>query len=40
MRLLVDRLQFVSDGSGTVVHLEKTLSLRADSPLARVPARP
>jgi serine/threonine-protein kinase RsbW len=33
MRLLVDRLQFVSEGSGTVVHLRKSLRLRADSPL-------
>jgi serine/threonine-protein kinase RsbW len=36
MRLLVDRLQFVSEGSGTVVRLEKSLSLRDDSPLRRV----
>ena len=34
MRLLVDRLQFVSgEGSGTMVHLEKSLELRDDSPL-------
>jgi serine/threonine-protein kinase RsbW len=35
MRVLVDDLRFVSDGSsGTVVHLEKTLRLQSDSPLA------
>ena len=33
MRVLVDRLQFVSADSGTMVHLQKTLSLRDDSPL-------
>ena len=35
MRLLVDELQFVSVDSGTMVHLQKTLSLRDDSPLKR-----
>lgn len=36
MRVLVDDLRFVSDGSsGTVVQLEKSLRLRPDSPLAR-----
>jgi serine/threonine-protein kinase RsbW len=35
MRVLVDDLRFVTDGaSGTVVHLEKSLRLRSDSPLA------
>ncbi len=33
MRVLVDRLQFVSADSGTMVSLEKKLSLRDDSPL-------
>jgi serine/threonine-protein kinase RsbW len=34
MRELVDRLQFVSEeGAGTMVHLEKALVLRPDSPL-------
>jgi serine/threonine-protein kinase RsbW len=36
MRVLVDDLRFVSDGSsGTIVQLEKSLSLRSDSPLAQ-----
>jgi serine/threonine-protein kinase RsbW len=36
MRVLVDDLRFVSDGSsGTIVQLEKSLRLRSDSPLAR-----
>jgi serine/threonine-protein kinase RsbW len=36
MRELVDRLQFVSkEGAGTMVHLEKALVLRPDSPLHR-----
>ena len=33
MRLLVDRLHFVSEDSGTMVHLQKSLTLREDSPL-------
>jgi serine/threonine-protein kinase RsbW len=33
MRVLVDRLQFISDESGTVVHLTKSLTLQDDSPL-------
>jgi serine/threonine-protein kinase RsbW len=37
MRVLVDRLRFASgDDAGTVVHLEKSLELREDSPLAAV----
>jgi serine/threonine-protein kinase RsbW len=36
MRVLCDRLQFVSEDSGTVVHLRKTLELAADSPLRLV----
>ena len=35
MRLLVDRLQFVSADSGTMVHLQKSITLREDSPLKR-----
>jgi serine/threonine-protein kinase RsbW len=39
MRVLVDDLRFVTDGSsGTVVHLEKSLRLRSDSPLAAADA--
>ena len=36
MRVLVDRLQFVSADSGTMVSLHKTLRLREDSPLRLV----
>lgn len=37
MRVLCDRLQFVSEDSGTVVHLRKSLNLAPDSPLRLVP---
>jgi hypothetical protein len=35
MRLLVDGMHFVTEPSGTVVHLRKSIALRGDSPLLR-----